>query len=83
MAVLWREERLPLLDSSASVSWPSVGQRRRVPWRGLGGNSREFVRGTWRGSQGSCKLGMTEIFFAGKSADKGITLGLEQAYDVN
>jgi hypothetical protein len=45
VAVLWREERLPLLGSSASASWPSVGQRRRVPWQGLGGNSREFVRG--------------------------------------
>jgi hypothetical protein len=45
VAVLWREKRLPLLGSSASASWPSIGQRRRLPWQGLGGNSREFVRG--------------------------------------
>jgi hypothetical protein len=41
------------------------------------------VVGTWRGSQVPCKLGRLKFSLRGKSAGKGITLALEQTYDVN
>jgi hypothetical protein len=44
VAVLWREERLPLLDSSASASWPSVGQRWPAEESALAGPWRQFPR---------------------------------------